>query len=131
MNWDSWTLQRVLFLITGLAFIGTAIQVTLFHYRQNFRHWAMWLPVIATPILGVLALLICFYNSAALRTIWAVLLSVAAVVGLGGFTLHFVGVGERVDGYKLNNFLIGPPVMLPLMVTATSLLGLIALYWRW
>ena len=44
--------------------------------------------------------------------------------------MHIRGVGERVDGYKLRNFLIGPPLTLPALITAVSLLGLIALYWE-
>lgn len=131
MNWNGWPLQRILFLFTGLAFITIAAQVAMFHYRQNFRHWAMWIPVTATPVLGVVALLISFYDLVVLRVLWTVLLSVAAIAGAGGFVLHVTGVGERVDGYRLNNFLVGPPIMLPLMVSAMSLLGLIALYWRW
>lgn len=108
-----------------------SLQVFLFHYRQNFRHWAMWLPVVASPLLGLLAIVISFYNLAVLRNAFSLLATVAALAGLGGFALHFSGVGERVDGYRMENFLVGPPITLPLMVTAISILGLIAMYWRW
>ena len=106
------------------------IQVTLFHSRQNFRHWAMWVPIIATPLLGCLALFLPFLNSPALRLFTVYVLIIGVLGGLLGFYYHFVGVGVRVGGYKMNNFLVGPPVILPLMVTAISALGLIILLWR-
>lgn len=128
--WDGWPLSRVLFLFTALAFLMIFLQVTLFHYRQNFRHWTMWTPVIATPLLGVLLLTLAFYNAPWLRTLTAIFCSVGVLAGLGGFALHVEGVGERVDGYKMQNLLVGPPITLPLMVVAMSALGLLALYWR-
>ncbi|MHB9093739.1 MAG: hypothetical protein ACYC21_03635 [Eubacteriales bacterium] len=131
MYWNGWPWQRVIILFTGMAFLMIGLQVTFFHYRQNFRNWSMWVPVAATPALGLLAVVIGFYNLPVLRLLWVVLLAAGALAGIGGFVLHFEGVGERVDGYRLNNFLIGPPVTLPLMVMAFSVLGIIALYWRW
>lgn len=131
MFWSGWPWDRVIILFTGLAFLMIGLQVTMFHYRQNFRVWSMWLPVAATPVLGVVAIVMAFYNLPLLRTVFVVLLGIGAVAGIGGFVLHFEGVGERVDGYRINNFLVGPPITLPLMVTAMSVLGIIALYWRW
>lgn len=131
MYWDGWSLQRVIILFTGLAFLMISLQVTLFHYRQNFRSWFMWIPVVATPVSGLLAIMISFYNLPVLRSVWLVILALGALAGITGFVLHFEGVGERVDGYRLHNFLVGPPITLPLMVMALSVLGLIALFWRW
>lgn len=131
MLWSGWPWDRVIILFTGLAFLLIGLQVTLFHYRQNFRARSMWLPVTATPVLGIVALIMAFYNLPVIRTVFVVLLGVGVLAGIGGFILHFEGVGERVDGYRMNNFLVGPPITLPLMVTAMSVLGIIALYWRW
>jgi len=131
MYWNGWPWDRVILLFTSLAFLLIGLQVALFHYRQNFRNWVMWVPVLAAPAIGLVAFVVGFYNLAILRTVLFVLLLAGAVAGLGGFALHFEGVGERVDGYRINNFLVGPPITLPLMVTAMSALGIIALYWRW
>ncbi len=131
MLWHGWPWHRVIILFTGLAFVLIGLQVILFHYRQNFRHWAMWLPVLAGPLLGVLGISIAFYNIALLRLLFVVIASVATIAGVFGFALHFAGVGERVDGYRMENFLVGPPVVLPLLITAMSILGLIAVYGRW
>jgi len=38
------------------------------------------------------------------------------------------GVGERVDGFTLSNIMVGPPLVLPLMITILSLFALFALY---
>lgn len=128
--WNGWPLDRVLLLFTALAFLLIFIQVLLFHYRQNFRHWAMWIPVLATPVLGVFLIIMALGNTSGVRPLVVVLLVAGVLGGLIGFYYHFRGVGTRVDGYRLQNFLVGPPVILPLMVTTISLLGLMAIYWR-
>jgi len=130
MMWSGWPIPRILLLFTAIAFVLIFVQVTLFHSRQNFRHWAMWGPVLETPLAFLLALALVFYNLSWLRTISGVVFVVGALSGVTGFVLHTQGVGQRVDGYSVQNFLVGPPIMLPLMVTALSLLGLIALFWR-
>ncbi len=127
---NGWPLARVIILFTGLAFLLIGLQVTMFHSRQNFRNWTMWTPVIASPVVGLLAIVIGFYNLAILRQLFVVLAAVTALAGLGGFYLHLTGVGERVDGYRTENFLVGPPITLPLMLSALGVLGLIAIYWR-
>ncbi|MCE5169747.1 hypothetical protein LQV63_10515 [Paenibacillus profundus] len=129
MEWASWSLDRVLILFVSLAFLMIGIQVTLYHYRQNFHHAAMWVPVIATPVFFVAGLLLSFNNASWIRGLFQVLMWIGAVAGLAGFYFHVSGVGKRVGGWAFRNFLIGPPVVLPLMITAMSALGLVALYW--
>ncbi|MNW22307.1 hypothetical protein D3C71_2237120 [compost metagenome] len=51
-------------------------------------------------------------------------------IGAVGFYFHFHGVGIRVGGWTMRNFLVGPPVILPVLFIAISALGLIAVYWR-
>lgn len=130
VDWNGWPLDRVFILAMGLLFLVIFVQVTLFHYRQNFRHWSMWIPVLATPLFGICLILYTFYNANWLLSLLTLLLPVGIAAGLFGSFMHVRGVGERVDGYKLRNFLVGPPLTLPAMVTAVSLLGLIALYWE-
>lgn len=128
--WYGWPISRVLLLFTAIAFLMIFVQVALFHYRQNFRHWAMWGPVIGAPAIGILALALSFYDVFWLRAATALFMAVGLLTGVAGTALHINGVGQRVDGYKMQNFLIGPPLTLPAMVAAMSVLGLIALYWR-
>jgi hypothetical protein len=50
--------------------------------------------------------------------------------GVYGAYLHTVGVGQRVGGFSQGqNFQVGPPIILPLLMTAVAALGLIALFW--
>ena len=126
--WAGWPVERVLYLFVGVVFFAVFVQVTLYHWRQNFRHWAMWVPVISTPALGLAALLLAWQDMPWLRALLAWLSAVGVAGGLMGTYYHIAGVGERVDGYNLNNFMVGPPPALPALVTALSVLALIALY---
>ncbi|HHW38147.1 MAG TPA: hypothetical protein GXX18_13080 [Bacillales bacterium] len=130
LNWNGWSLDRIIILAMGLLFLVIFVQVTLFHYRQNFRHWSMWIPVLATPIFGICLVVFTYYNVDWLHSLLNILLIVGILAGLFGSFMHIKGVGKRVDGYKLRNFMIGPPLTLPALISAVSLLGLIALYWE-
>lgn len=129
MFWDGWPLERVLILFVAMAFIMIGVQVGLFHYRGNFRETVMWSPVTATPVLGLTGFGLAFYNALWLRAVYGWLLGIALLVAIGGFIVHLRGVMLRVGGWELRNFLTGPPVVLPLMLSAISALGLIVLYW--
>lgn len=130
MYWNAWSIERILILFVSLAFILIGVQVTMFHYRQNFHKKAMWIPVIATPVFFLVGIVLVFYNVHWLRNLFVGLMGIGTLAGLIGFYYHFRGVGVRVGGWALRNFLIGPPIILPLLITAMSVLGLIAIYWR-
>ncbi|WP_438445716.1 hypothetical protein [Gorillibacterium sp. sgz5001074] len=130
MNWSIWSLDRILILFVGLAFLMIGIQVTLFHYRQNFHHKSMWVPVIASPVFFVTGMVLTWYNAPWLHNLFTGFMWFGVLAGLIGFYFHVRGVGIRVGGWALRNFLIGPPVALPLMFSALSVLGLIAVYWK-
>ena len=129
MAWDGWPFTRVVMLFSACAFLLVFIQVTLLHYRQNFRHWTQWIPVLALPVLALMAFIVTAWNGEGARTILSILSYVGVLGGLLGFYMHLHGVGERVDGYRFHNFLVGPPIILPLLVTSFSGLALLALYW--
>lgn len=129
VGWNGWPFERVAVLFASCASLLIFIQVTLFHYRQNFRHWSQWVPVIALPILALTGFLFSASNVDWVRTAFIVLCLGDALGGLVGFYLHLKGVGQRVDGYRLQNFLVGPPIILPLMISALSVFALLAVYW--
>ncbi|MGE5529837.1 MAG: hypothetical protein ACM3X6_11955 [Patescibacteria group bacterium] len=114
----------------GLGYLLVAVQAALFHHRQNFRAPAMWLPVIGGLLIGLFALLWTLADTAALALPVKILFWIGAAAGLAGFYYHFRGVGQRVGGYAYRNFLVGPPVILPLMLSALAAVGLFAAYWR-
>lgn len=129
--WDGWPISRVLLLFTGIALLMISLQVTMFHYRQNFRHWAMYGPVLAGPVIGVLSIALALFYFPLLSGVLAVLFLAGVVLGTAGSVMHIQGIGQRVGGFEeTQNYLTGPPPVLPAMVAAMSLLGLIALYWR-
>lgn len=130
MSWHAWPIARILILFVSLAFMMVGIQVTMFHYRQNFHNKAMWIPVISSPIFFVIGLALTIYNVSWLSALFVFLMWFGVVSGLIGFYFHVRGVGVRVGGWALRNFLIGPPVTLPMMFTAISALGLIAVFWK-
>ena len=130
MIWSGWSLARICVFLVGVAYLMIVVQVTLFHYRQNFRNPAMWFPVIGGPLIGLCGALLALWNNHALLGIFRVLLWVGLVAGFIGFYFHLRGVGQRVGGYGMNNLLVGPPVVLPLMFSALALFGLFAAYWR-
>lgn len=130
MIWTGWSLARIVVLLIGVAYLMISLQVTMFHYRQNFRNPAMWVPVISGPIIGLIAVLLALINTGVLLGLFKVLLWIAVLGGMIGFFFHFRGIGQRVDGYVMRNFLIGPPLILPLMFSAMAVFGLFAVYWR-
>jgi len=128
--WQGWPIERVLILFAGLAFVLIAVQVTLFHARQNFRHWAMWIPVLELPVFAVTAIVLSFMNAGWLRWVFAFMMVIGLASGVIGASLHAAGIRQRVGGYSQSqNFLVGPPIILPLLITAMSALGLLALFW--
>ncbi|KEO84673.1 hypothetical protein [Tumebacillus flagellatus] len=129
-GWYGWPLERVLLVLLGLMYFAIFVQVTIFHYRQNFRHWSMWVPVIATPIDALACETYAFWTPQWVWLVLTILLAVSLVAGMVGSFLHWRGIGERVGGYEMRNFLVGPPVALPAMITGTSVLGLVILFWR-
>lgn len=129
MDWEGWPLARVLILFDSLVFLFVGIQVTMSHYRQNFHHKAMWIPVIAIPLFVGSGIVLTFNAANWARGLFALLMWIGSAAGFLGFYYHFRGVGIRVGGYELRNFLMGPPIIMPLLITALSVLGLIAVYW--
>ncbi len=129
MYWDHWSLDRIVILFVSLAFLLIGIQVTLFHYRQNFHNKAMWLPVISSPVFFIAGVVLTWYNASWMQLLFSMLMWIGVVSGLIGVFFHVRGVGLRVGGWALRNFMIGPPIILPVVFTALSVMGLIALNW--
>ncbi|MZP30195.1 hypothetical protein GTO91_10790 [Heliobacterium undosum] len=127
-RWLGWPVDRLLILFTSIAFAMVAVQVTLFHYRQNFRHYAMWGPVIGLPVAALIGLALTIRDAPIWRWLFFFALVAELGSGLAGFYYHAKGIGQRVGGWGVNNVMVGPPPVLPIMVSALSLLGLLALY---
>lgn len=130
MLWSGWPLDRALILLVGAAYLALALQAGLFHYRQNFRNPSMWLPVAGGGLIGLAAILLALLNLTLLLPLVTALFWIGLLAGFIGFFYHFRGVGQRVEGYAFRNLLVGPPVILPLLLSILGLAGLLAVYWR-
>ncbi|WP_442602060.1 hypothetical protein [Paenibacillus sp. KN14-4R] len=128
--WDHWQLARCIVLFVAIAYLLIGIQVTMSHYRQNFYRRVMWAPVLSSPIYFIVGLFLALLGPMWLLHTFHVLMWIALLSGIVGFYYHFRGVGLRIGGYALRNFLVGPPIMMPLMYAAMGALGLLAVYWR-
>ncbi|MFB7817039.1 hypothetical protein [Paenibacillus chitinolyticus] len=130
MIWNAWTLDRSVILFTAFAYLFIAAQVTLSHYRQNFHRKVMLIPVITAPLYFLVGLLAVLLNRTWLLCLFHIGMWLGILTGLAGLYLHIRGVGKRVGSYAFRNFLIGPPVLMPLLYSALGILGLIAVYGR-
>lgn len=129
MYWEQWSLARMVILFVSLAYLLIGIQVTLFHYRQNFHHKSMWVPVITAPIFFLSGIVLVISRLTWLNCLFIIMMWAGILIGCIGFYFHFKGVGIRIGGWALRNFMIGPPVIFPIVFAAVAGLGLVALYW--
>ncbi|WP_166240797.1 hypothetical protein [Paenibacillus turpanensis] len=128
MYWEGWTLERWSVLFVSVAFLMIGIQVTLYHSRQNFRNKAMWVPVIEAPIFFLIGLLLTFSRTDGLVTLFMWMMGLAVLSGFIGFYFHTRGMSSRVGGWTMQNILIGPPIVLPLMLSALGGFGWLIFY---
>ncbi len=128
-SWTGWPLERFVYLFVGAAYLLIWLQVSLYHSRAGFRNKFMWAPVLYTPLLFIVALLMGFLHGGALDTVFVALFAIGAVVGLIGTVLHAKGVGSMVGGFNLRNLMAGPPIVLAVVYLAVSGFGLLVFYW--
>jgi hypothetical protein len=127
--WSDWSLARILTLILGIGYLMIWLQVTVWHWRGKFHRWQMWIPVIALPVFGVSAILLCLFPSAILFWTHASLSVVAILAGKYGGFLHIKAIKQRTGGFKLENFMSGPPFVLPFTIAAFGLMNLIIIWY--
>jgi hypothetical protein len=128
--WDGFELGRAVLLFTAVAYVVVWIQLTLFHWAGAFKHWAMWGPVFATPVLVLGAVLGAIARDGVLGWIALVLLVIGALEGVVGLYFHLRGMRYQVGGFSTRNLLSGPPPMLPIAYAAIGALGVGALLWN-
>lgn len=101
------------------------------HYKNNFRYWVQWTPVIIAPLLMASAGL-AIRNKRIARTALPAVSALAILDGAIGFGYHVRGVVRRPGGLKkpLYNLIYGPPVFAPLLFAASGFLGILASLFR-
>ncbi len=123
--------QRSLALIAGFSSILSGLEVAYEHYRGSYSQRVMYSPVILSPTLFAAAVAGASNRKAA-RTVLPVVSALAVADGLVGFAFHVRGVHRKPGGWRLpvNNIIMGPPILAPVLFAISGYLGLIASFLR-
>ncbi len=119
--------QRQVAVVTGISALLCGFEAYYSHYKNNFRYWVQWTPIVIAPVLAGVA----FTSVKKPRLATTVLPVVSVVAGADaavGFFYHARGVLRRPGGSKrlLYNIMYGPPIFAPLLFGAAGMLGLLA-----
>jgi hypothetical protein len=119
--------QRQVAIVTGISALLSGFEAYYSHYKNNFRYWAQWTPVVIAPILAGTA----FASVKSRKIATTALPALSALAGADaavGFFYHGRGVLRRPGGKKhlLYNIMYGPPIFAPLLFGAAGMLGALA-----
>lgn len=119
--------QRQVAIVTGISALLSGFEAYYSHYKNNFRYWVQWTPVVLAPVLAGTA----FASVKSRRIATTALPILSAVAGADatvGFFYHGRGVLRRPGGAKhlVYNVMYGPPIFAPLLFGAAGMLGVLA-----
>lgn len=119
--------QRQIAIVTGISALLSGFEAYYSHYKNHFRCWVQWTPIVIAPLLAVAA----FAGARSRRiatTALPVLSAAASADAAVGFFYHARGVVRRPGGTKhlLYNIIYGPPIFAPLLFGAAGMLGILA-----
>jgi hypothetical protein len=119
--------QRMLATAAALSALFSWIEALYSHYKNNFSFRIQWSPIIVAPLLMIAGIGTIWSRTIA-RTLLPITSLLAIVNGAIGFFFHIRGVLRRPGGTKkpLYNIIYGPPVMAPLIFSASGFVGIIA-----
>ena len=119
--------QRQVAVITGVSALLSGFEAYYSHYKNNFRYWAQWTPIIIAPLLALASFAAVRSRRVATKALPAVS-AVAIADSAIGFFYHARGVLRRPGGTKhlLYNIMYGPPIFAPLLFGAAGMLGILA-----
>ncbi len=119
--------QRQVAIVTGISALLSGFEAYYSHYKNNFRYWVQWTPVLLAPVLAGTA----FASVKSRRLATTALPAMSVLAGADaaiGFFYHARGVLRRPGGRKriLYNIMYGPPIFAPLLFGAAGMLGALA-----
>lgn len=119
--------QQQVAIVTGISALLSGFEAYYSHYKNNFRYWVQWTPIIIAPLLAAAA----FGATRSRRIATTALPALSAVASADaavGFFYHARGVVRRPGGTKhlLYNIIYGPPIFAPLLFGAAGMLGILA-----
>ena len=123
--------QRLLAVVTVLSAFFSWVEALYSHYKNNFSFRIQWSPIIIAPLLMIAGIGTLWSRTVA-RTLLPITSLLALVNGLIGFFFHVRGVVRRPGGMKkpLYNIIYGPPVLAPLIFSASGFIGLVTSFLR-
>jgi hypothetical protein len=119
--------QRQVAIVTAISALLSGFEAYYSHYKNNFRYWAQWSPVVIAPLLAGTAIA-STKNRRLATTALPAMSIIASADAAVGFFYHARGVLRRPGGRKhiVYNILYGPPIFAPLLFGAAGMLGLMA-----
>jgi len=119
--------QRQVAIVTGISALLSGFEAYYSHYKNNFRYWVQWTPIVIAPVLAGVA----FGSVRSRRLATTALPALSVLAGADaavGFFYHGRGVLRRPGGRKhlLYNIMYGPPIFAPLLFGAAGMLGVLA-----
>lgn len=119
--------QKQVAIVTAVSALLSGFEAWYSHYKNNFRYWVQWTPIVLAPMLATAAVASTRSRTVARTALPA--LSAAATIDAGvGFFYHARGVLRRPGGSKhlVYNILYGPPIFAPLLFGAAGMIGMLA-----
>lgn len=119
--------QRQVAIVTGISALLSGFEAFYSHYKNGFRYWVQWTPIVLAPALAGVA-----FGSVKSRKLATTALPALSVVAAAdaavGFFYHGRGVLRRPGGTKhlIYNIMYGPPIFAPLLFGAAGMLGVLA-----
>jgi hypothetical protein len=119
--------QQQVAVVAGISALLSGFEAYYSHYKNNFRYWVQWTPIVIAPLLAAVA----FTATRSRRIATTALPAISAVASADaaiGFFYHARGVVRRPGGTKhlLYNIIYGPPIFAPLLFGAAGMLGILA-----
>lgn len=114
-------------IVTGISALLSGFEAYYSHYKNNFRYWMQWSPVVIAPVLAGVAFGSVKNRKLATTALPAVSVLAGADAAIG-FYYHARGILRRPGGRKhlLYNIMYGPPIFAPLLFGAAGMLGVLA-----
>jgi hypothetical protein len=119
--------QRQVAVVTGVSALLSGFEAYYSHYKNNFRYWVQWTPIVIAPTLAGVAFASVKKPKLATTALPALSIIAGADAAVG-FFYHARGVLRRPggSGRLFYNIMYGPPIFAPLLFGAAGMLGLLA-----
>jgi hypothetical protein len=119
--------QRQVAIITGISALISGFEAYYSHYKNNFRYWVQWTPIVIAPLLAAASFAATRSRRVANKALPAIS-AVAVADSAVGFFYHARGILRRPGGtnHLLYNIMYGPPIFAPLLFGAAGMLGILA-----